>query len=155
MSARDNVRKWMIADNADELLDELTAEVRAEAAADVHRAELPKFPAGETPVNVAKVVRAVDVRLAERGAEAPYGVEQGADATPAPNFFQPGQTYTRAPWTFRCETISASPSTGGRRALGWQHGPVHGIRAWYATALDPDDWTHGGWTQSTEGGGES
>jgi hypothetical protein len=64
-------------EKASELIDAFAAEVRAEAAADVHRAELPTFPADETPENVAKTVRAVDVRLAAQGPEAPYGVAKG------------------------------------------------------------------------------
>ncbi|MFD9630147.1 hypothetical protein [Streptomyces violascens] len=58
----------------EELADAYRDEVRAEVAADVHRAGLPSFPAGERPELVAKTVRAVDVRIAEQGTEAPYGV---------------------------------------------------------------------------------
>ncbi|MCT9092933.1 hypothetical protein N4G70_29275 [Streptomyces sp. ASQP_92] len=55
-------------------------EVRAEVAADIRRAELPSFPAGERTDLVAKTMRAVDVRIAEWGAEAPYGVTEQAIA---------------------------------------------------------------------------
>lgn len=64
----------------EEMLHAFAAEVRAEAAADVHRAELPKFPAGEDPELVAKTVRAVDVRLTAQGPEAPYGVAKDGAA---------------------------------------------------------------------------
>ncbi|RCH70539.1 hypothetical protein DT019_03345 [Streptomyces sp. SDr-06] len=64
----------------EELADDLRAEVRAEVAADVHCAELPTFPAGERPELVAKIVRAVDVHVAQWGAEAPYGVAAVSDA---------------------------------------------------------------------------
>jgi hypothetical protein len=62
---------------AQQLLELFRAEVRDEIVADIHRAELPKFPAGETPENVSKVVRAVDVRLAAQGDTAPYWVAKG------------------------------------------------------------------------------
>ncbi|MFE4857284.1 hypothetical protein [Streptomyces sp. NPDC056670] len=58
----------------EELLDACRAEVRAEIAADIRRAELPSFPPGERADLVAQTVRAVDVRIAEQGAEAPYAV---------------------------------------------------------------------------------
>lgn len=65
-------------ERASELIDAFVAEVRNEAADDVHRAELPTFAATEDPELVAKVVRAVDVRLAEQGPDAPYGVTREA-----------------------------------------------------------------------------
>ncbi|MFD7541246.1 hypothetical protein [Streptomyces sp. NPDC059819] len=58
----------------DGLVNALRAEVRAEIAADIRRAELPSFPAEERANLVAKTVRATDARLVEQGAEAPYGV---------------------------------------------------------------------------------
>jgi hypothetical protein len=125
-------------------------EVRAAAAADVHRAELPTFPAGETPENVAKVVRAVDVRLAQHGAQAPYGVEKGtAPATATPNFFQPDHTYQRRRWLFQCLAVAPNPFNGETRAVGFLYRPGEPATA---TGLDPDDWEHGGWTDVTEGG---
>lgn len=85
MNARDKIaaRLWMSAPSSDDaeakaitqqMLDEHAAEVRDQAAADVHRARLPEFPAGETPEIVARTVRAVDVRIAVQGAHAPYAV---------------------------------------------------------------------------------
>lgn len=53
-------------------LASLTTAARAAVAADVHRAELPTFPADETPEVVARTVRAIDVRLAGHGVDAPY-----------------------------------------------------------------------------------
>lgn len=53
-------------------IDRLTTTARATAADDVHRAELPTFPADETPEIVARTVRAIDVRLAAQGSDAPY-----------------------------------------------------------------------------------
>lgn len=46
--------------------------LRDEIADDIHRAELPVFAETENPVLVAKTVRAIDVRLADLGPEAPY-----------------------------------------------------------------------------------
>jgi hypothetical protein len=68
------------------------------------------------------------------------------------NFFEPGRSYTSSTWKFRCEAITPSPTTGEPRALGWQLSPVNGIHLWHAVALDPDDWTHGGWSEVAEGG---
>ncbi|MFB7647200.1 hypothetical protein ACFC0S_17110 [Streptomyces sp. NPDC056084] len=65
----------------EELVDALEREVRAEIAADIRRAELPSFPAGESADLVAKMMRAIDARIAEQGAEAPYGVA-GQSLTP-------------------------------------------------------------------------
>lgn len=63
-------------------VDQLRAELAAkrdEIAADIHRAELPVFAETENPVLVAKTVRAIDVRLADRGSEAPYWVAKAGD----------------------------------------------------------------------------
>ncbi|WP_328313148.1 hypothetical protein OG432_24715 [Streptomyces sp. NBC_00442] len=69
------------ADVASDLLAAFYDAVRAEAAADVRRAELPSFPAGERVELVAQMMRAIDARIAEHGAEAPYGVA-GQSLTP-------------------------------------------------------------------------
>ncbi|MFE9372312.1 hypothetical protein ACFYM2_21430 [Streptomyces sp. NPDC006711] len=79
MSAREELFRRVAGAFVDEgrantLLDAYRAEVRAEAAADVRRAELPSFPAGERAELVAQTMRAIDARIAEHGAEAPYGV---------------------------------------------------------------------------------
>jgi hypothetical protein len=66
-----------LARDREELRAEIEREVRAEIADDIHRAELPTFAASENPELVAKVVRAVDVRLASDGPTAPYGVVKG------------------------------------------------------------------------------
>jgi hypothetical protein len=69
-------------------------------------------------------------------------------------FFQPGRTYASGTTRFRCEAISPSPTTGENRALGWKYAQVDAVHHWFATALDPDDWAHGGWTDITDGGGQ-
>lgn len=66
-----------------------------------------------------------------------------------PDFFEVGRTYASGTWRFRCEVISPSPGTSERRALGWKYAPVYAVHHWYATALDPDDWAHGGWSDVT------
>lgn len=83
-----------------------------------------------------------------RGAVRPNNM----DMLPNAGFFEVDRTYTSDTWTFRCEAVSPSPGTGERRALGWMYKPAHGVHGWYPTALDPDDWEHGGWTDVTEGG---
>ncbi|MDX3575920.1 hypothetical protein [Streptomyces sp. FL07-04A] len=65
-------------------------------------------------------------------------------------FFQPGHSYTSGTCKFRCDAITPSPGTGERRALGWRFAPVYDVHHWHAFALDPDDWKHGDWTDTTE-----
>jgi hypothetical protein len=70
------------------------------------------------------------------------------------DFFRPGHVYASGTLKFRCDIISAGPGTGERRALGWKFAPVYGVDGvhhWYAIALDPDDWQHGGWTETGDG----
>ncbi|MDX3314709.1 hypothetical protein P1S61_37780 [Streptomyces sp. ME08-AFT2] len=69
---------------------------------------------------------------------------------PNPGFFEVDHSYTSGTTKFRCEAISPSPGTGEPRALGWRFAPVYDVHHWHAFALDPDDWTHGGWTDTTE-----
>ncbi|MFJ8146618.1 hypothetical protein ACIQ6R_16325 [Streptomyces sp. NPDC096048] len=160
MSARKKVAGllwWSVPSGTDEeakartnqLLDELAAEVMAERDTQFVAWLLKK--SREYPTDPARQEKAADViaRLASkvaRGAVRPNNLRT--------DFFQPGQTYTSGTWTFRCEAISPSPTTGERRALGWTDTPVYDVRHWHPTALDPDDWTHGGWTV-TESGEES
>jgi hypothetical protein len=125
------------------LLDTYRDEVLAEAdllpKADVV-AWLTKKAREDTPVeNLASKV--------DRGAIRPNNLRM----LPA-TFFEPGRTYSSGTWKFRCETITASPGTGERRALGWKFAPVYGVHNWHPSALDPDDWTHGAWTEATEDG---
>lgn len=55
------------------------AKQRDEIADDIHRAELPIFAETENPVLVAKTVRAIDVRIADMGREAPYWVARAGE----------------------------------------------------------------------------
>lgn len=121
------------------------AEVRQQVADDLRRAEVPTFPAGESPEIVARTVRAVDVRIAEQGPEAPYGLAD--DATP--DFFQPGRTYIdNSGRVFRCIALTTSPRNGEIRALGWYATSPGGWPS--AEALDPGDFTHMGWTATAK-----
>jgi hypothetical protein len=57
-------------------------------------------------------------------------VDLDTRATPeepaAPDFFQPGTTYTNREnpqydWRFRCDAVTTHPEDGERTALGWRH----------------------------------
>ncbi|MFD0052982.1 hypothetical protein ACFVHR_04560 [Streptomyces sp. NPDC127168] len=83
-----------------------------------------------------------------------------ADAIPAPDFFQPGHTYSDSKagagtdWRFRCDTVTTHPENGERAAVGWRH-----FRGeWGPYAYYEDDYeVHQavGITDVTEGGEES
>ncbi|MFD8234064.1 hypothetical protein ACFV20_19550 [Streptomyces sp. NPDC059696] len=58
----------------------------------------------------------------------------------APDFFQPGRTYTHVDdgtdWKFRVDTVTTHPEDGERTALGWRH-----FRGeWEAIAYGEDDY---------------
>jgi hypothetical protein len=147
MSARDVLETNIdpaVPDSGRASIDAYRAEVLAEAGllpkADVV-AWLTKKAREETPVwQLASKV--------ERGAVRPNNLRM----LPA-DFFEPGQTYASGTTKFRCEAISPSPTTGEPRALGWKYARVYAVHHWFATALDPDDWAHGGWVDVTEGEG--
>ena len=69
----------------------------------------------------------------------------------APGFFQPGHTYQRRRWLFQCLATAPTPFSGERRAVGFLYRPGEPATA---TALDPDDWEQGNWTD-TAGAGEA
>jgi hypothetical protein len=71
---------------------------------------------------------------------------------PNAGFFEVDRTYASGTTKFRCEAISPSPTTGEHRAIGWKYARVYAVHHWFATALDPDDWEHGGWVEVTEDG---
>jgi hypothetical protein len=62
-------------------------------------------------------------------------------------FFQPGRTYQRRRWLFQCLAVAPNPFNGETRAVGFLHRPGEPATA---TALDPDDWAHGGWADATD-----
>lgn len=142
---RGSMTVWSPAE-VQEALDAYRAQVRNEAAEDVHRAELPTFAATENPVLVAKTVRAIDVRLAELGPQAPYGVTEGTEPTDT-DFFQPGHTYKHEAWTFRCDTVTAHPDTGERTVLGWFR---FRNDTWRPLSCGEAEWAEGIWADITE-----
>jgi hypothetical protein len=73
------------------------------------------------------------------------------------DFFEPGRTYTedapfRAPEdrpNFQCIAVAIHPTTGGRRALGFEQ-PGAGS-PWRSSSMRDEEWADG-WTDITEGG---
>lgn len=146
-TTRGNMTVWSPAEVRD-ALDAFKAEVRAEIVGDIHSARLPTFAASESPMLVAKVVRAVDVRLAAQGPEAPYGNVEGSRATDAtPDFFQPGHVYKHAAWTFRCDTVTTHPDTNERTVLGWFRFMND---TWRPLSCSEAEWAEGTWTDITD-----
>jgi hypothetical protein len=74
-----------------------------------------------------------------------------AAATATPEFFQAGLTYQRGRWQFQCLAVAPNPFNGETRAVGFLHRPGEPATA---TALDPDDWAHGGWADITKDGSQ-
>jgi hypothetical protein len=66
------------------------------------------------------------------------------DATP--DFFQPGRIYSHTRWTFRCETVSAHPTTGEQTAMGWFRFARSTWMTFTATKAEWDD----GWRDTTD-----
>lgn len=74
-----------------------------------------------------------------------------------PTFFEPGRTYTenapfRAPEdrpNFQCVAVAIHPTTGTRRALGFEQ-PGTGGR-WSSSSMRDEEWADG-WVDITEGG---
>jgi hypothetical protein len=56
------------------LVEQIKSKLRHEIANDVNRAERPVFAANENPDLVVRTTRAIDIRLIEMGAYAPYYV---------------------------------------------------------------------------------
>lgn len=62
-------------------------------------------------------------------------------------FFEPDRTYTRGYWTFQC--LAVEPTTWGNRetrAVGYL---TRSDGTGSVCGMDPDDWAHGGWTDTT------
>jgi hypothetical protein len=66
-----------------------------------------------------------------------------------PKFFEADRTYTRGIYEFRCLIVTTDPRSGEARAVGLRS---RGGWPWDGAALDPDDWAHGGWTDTTGDG---
>ena len=80
-------------------------------------------------------------------------------ADEAVDFFRPGRTYTedapfRAPEdrpNFQCIAVAVHPTTGGRRALGFEQAGAG--RPWKSSSLRDEEWADG-WVDVTEAGAE-
>lgn len=81
-----------------------------------------------------------------------------AAATATPDFFQAGHTYTedapfRAPEdrpNFQCIAVAIHPTTGGRRAFGFDQPGAGG--PWSSASMRDEEWADG-WVDVTEAGG--
>jgi len=79
--ARGLAAAWMEDDaRRDDELPAVEERMRRQIADDIHRARRPQFPATERPDLVVATTRAIDVRIAAHGNEAPYAVAD--EATP-------------------------------------------------------------------------
>jgi hypothetical protein len=158
MSARDSVlaalRQWATryefsADVPQTLLDAYRDEVLREAADVVDPNDDCECGGCDTcvPRKLADQLR----RMAHEA------TTEKATPTGAPDFFQPGRTYTedapfRAPEdrpNFQCIAVAVHPTTGDRRALGFEQ-PGAG-RPWRSSSMRDEEWADG-WTAVTEGG---
>jgi hypothetical protein len=151
-----NLLWWSIPANTNE-----EAKARTEQLLDEHRAEVL------TEVTTWLVKKAREFHACSRKRERGQGdtcavlaskIARGAVRPnntlmpPNPGFFEVDRTYSSGTWEFRCVAVSPSPTSGEPRALGWKFAPVYDVHQWHAIALDPDDWKHGGWTETTAAG---
>lgn len=86
----------------------------------------------------ARMRAAVIRRMADKLSRGAVRPPLSKDATPAPDFYQPGYTYsdTDPEWRFRCDSITTHPESGERTALGWRFSRGE----WDAIAYGEDDW---------------
>jgi hypothetical protein len=127
------------------------AEVLTEAAAELDRIA-DTIEAGAGPGS-AQMLRdaAGNVRyLARKDTGDAVQAPTGESTETAPSFFRPDRTYQRRRWLFQCLAVSPTPFNGETRAVGFLYRPGEPATA---TALDPDDWEQGGWTEATKDGG--
>lgn len=124
-----------------------------EAELDAYRAEVLRESGGVADELIAAVDRTDPDAFAKVDAYRAYSdrLHEIADGAPPPagwaaspaDFFQAGRTYQRHPWVFQCLAVAPHPFNGETRAVGCLYRPGEPATA---TALDPDDWAHGGWT---------
>jgi hypothetical protein len=149
VNARDDIHRLFESGRTSYHLDEYL---------DAHRAEVLREAEGKAREIVAKLwvdgttQKQMNRADGARAVEWEIGLMASGNDEPAaaPDFFQPGRTYTSGTWEFRCVAVSPSPTGGELRALGWKFAPAYDVHYWHATALDPDDWKHGGWTEAGE-----
>ncbi|WP_030798867.1 hypothetical protein [Streptomyces sp. NRRL S-337] len=136
---RGAVRAFLGTGHYRDAMDEHRAEVLREAADAINA--LPQ----DYECDPGRGDAAVLLRLmADAGKDTPGG-ESTRDAD-APDFFQPGRTYISGRTTFRCDTISTHPTTGERRALGWE---MQYDRDNEPVALDQRSYELSGWAEAT------
>lgn len=154
MTARDDIHRLFESGRTSYRLDEYLDAHRAERDGEIMRWLGKKAREYRATGSKQHALQADTIELMaskiSRGAVRPDNTRLPAGIEPM--FFEPGRTYTSGTMKFRCEAISSSPGTGERRALGWKYAQVYAVHHWYATALDPDDWEHGGWTEDNEAG---
>lgn len=139
----------MYPEDAEKLLAEHDAHRRAEVLAEAAD-RIDRTPSISAAVHATTELR----RMAAEGAAGKdtLGGDQppaGESTQPAPDFFQPGHTYQRRRWLFQCLATAPTPFNGERRAVGFLYRPGEPATA---TALDPDDWEQGNWTDTAEAG---
>ncbi|MGW3144894.1 hypothetical protein ACWDG1_09470 [Streptomyces sp. NPDC001177] len=134
----------------EELLDQVEADARAKALAEVTMWLVKK----------AREFRAIGTRKAESQANAVSSmaskISRGAvrpnnlRMLPEPGFFEAERTYRSSrcgDFQFRCLAIEAQPETSEVRAVGWRY--VGRTGKWTLTDLGADDWACCGWTDVT------
>ncbi|MFE3578767.1 hypothetical protein [Streptomyces vinaceus] len=154
MSAADNLyaeltRGVAHAQVRQHLIDEHRAEVLGEAAAAVDSGKAP-FP-DDVKSGASWAARMLRRMAEEEGKDTGTGTI-GGEPTPAPDFFQPGRTYTdnngyRAPeitTNFHVEHVTRHPASGRLRAIGWSRSLAPGSR-WHGDFRDEDEFE--GWTE--------
>ena len=144
MNARDDLKyritRHCSAETAEAMLDAYRVDVLTEAEVEIALAT--ERNRAEHPDEEAMVTRRLGMRAAERVVR---GMREETEQEPtasvqAPDFFQPGHTYTHiddgTDWKFRVDTVTTHPEDGERTALGWRH-----FRGqWEAMAYDEDDY---------------
>ncbi|TBO60051.1 hypothetical protein EYS09_08665 [Streptomyces kasugaensis] len=122
-------------------LDAYRAEVLREAADAIDFGKR-RFP-DEVRGGASWAARMLRRMAAEPGKDTRKGESTCASA---PDFFQPDRTYISGRTTFRCDTISTHPTTGERRALGWE---MQYDRDDEPVALDQRNYEASGWAEAT------
>ncbi|MFF8447911.1 hypothetical protein ACF06Q_09440 [Streptomyces leeuwenhoekii] len=125
----------------------------AEQLVDAHRAEVITALAEEAErrlsvgrshtVSKAAVVRFLRLEASTARVAVTEREKSSRPADATPDFFQPGRTYQRRRWHFQCLAVAPNPFSGETHAVGYLYRPGEPATA---TALSPDDWAHGGWT---------
>lgn len=128
---------------AEQLVDAYRIEVLAEVTTWLTKKAREERAAGTREDRTRADVMASLASKIARGAVRPNNLRM----LPDPGFFEVDHTYTRGYWTFQC--LAVEPITWGSRearAIGFLT-RLDGTGT--VTSLDPDNWAHGGWTDTT------